>query len=75
MSRSYKKNPVIKTTNCKKFAKRQAAKKVRKADFVNDGGAYKKLGDSWEINDYVSRCFRDSDKEWCEGKEYLITRK
>ena len=77
MSRSYKKNPVMKSTNCKKFAKRQAAKKVRKADFVADGGDFKRIGDSWEINDYVSRCFREKDKWWFReaDKEYLIIRK
>ncbi|RLD62608.1 MAG: hypothetical protein DRJ01_05875 [Bacteroidetes bacterium] len=77
MSRSHKKNPVMKSTNCKKFAKRQASKKVRKSDEVSNGGEYKKIGEGWDINDYVGRCFRESDKWWFReaNKEYLITMK
>jgi len=66
MSRSYKKNPVTKSTNSKKFAKRQSNKRVRKAD-VDNGGSFKKLFESWEINDYVTYAFRESEKEWIEN--------
>jgi hypothetical protein len=53
MSRSYKKTPVFKSTNCKKLQKRRANKLVRKAEIVDDGSFYKRIGDSWDINDYV----------------------
>lgn len=64
MSRSHKKNPVQKDeSHFKKYWKRVAAKKVRKADSVENGGSYKKFGDSYNINDYVGKCFTEEDKE------------
>jgi len=63
MSRSYKKNPVMKSTNCKKKIKRRANKKVRKAD-IDNGGSFKKVSDSWEINDYISYGFCDDDRTY-----------
>lgn len=40
-----------------KWAKRQAAKAVRRYKGpIPDGGYYKKIYDSWSIHDYVSDC-------------------
>ena len=57
MSRSYKKNPVMKSKCSKKYYKRKAAKDVRKNNNIGNGSQYKKYGDSYNINDYVSRMF------------------
>jgi len=51
MSRSIKRNPVIKSSNKKGFWKRQANKKVRRED-IDSGGQYKKVYNSYDINDY-----------------------
>lgn len=59
MSRSYKKNPIYKsgTKHWKKFAKKQANKKVRQyKGYIPSGSFYKKLYNSWDIYDYTSRC-------------------
>lgn len=54
MSRSYRK--AIATCgyggSYKKFAKRQANKQVRKADYVHGGAYYKRIHCSWDICDY-----------------------
>ena len=34
------------------WAKRQASKKVRRTCGIDDGGAYKKVYESWDIRDY-----------------------
>lgn len=55
MSRSHKKVPVIKDEqHNKRKTKRRASKAVRRDWKVSDGGSYKKLFDSWEINDWRS---------------------
>lgn len=57
MSRSYKKTPIVKD-NCggRKFAKRQANKKVRNSMNVPDGKQYRKFYNTWNLYDYVSYC-------------------
>lgn len=61
MSRSYKRNPIIKDNGkSKKFAKRLATRKIRHLnnkfeDEVPSGKAYKKYFESWFIADYVCR--------------------
>ena len=76
MSRSYKKNPVIKSeSKAKGFWKREANKKVRHSKDVPSGRAFKKIGDSYNINDYVSKCFVDADNDYYNDREYLITMK
>ncbi len=56
MSRSYKKTPIVKSTPpiYRRFAKRQANKKVRKSVNIADKAAYKRVYQSWSIHDYVS---------------------
>ncbi len=53
MSRSRKKTPIGKDSGSKKWAKRQANKKVRKTKGLFSGKDYKKLYESWDINDYI----------------------
>lgn len=53
MSRSYKKNPVVKDRN--PWAKKYANRKLRrcsKEDYLLQKGLYKKSFESWEISDY-----------------------
>jgi len=53
MSRSYKKVPLLKDPGSKKWVKRQASKTVRRySKRLSHGGSYKKLYDTWNINDY-----------------------
>jgi len=55
MSRSYKKTPIVKDNFGGKTGKRYANKKVRKTkDCLFKGGEYKKIFESWNINDYIS---------------------
>lgn len=53
MSRSYKKNPVVKDHN--KGMKNLANRKLRrkKYDYLLQGGAYKKHFEQWDISDYL----------------------
>lgn len=61
MSRSFKKNLILKDSSgnsYRKWAKRQANKKVRKTKKVANGKQYRKVFETWDINDYV--CHWDS---------------
>lgn len=63
MSRSYKKNPGWKAS-CRrstKIDKRHASKSVRRAPFVDDGSAYKRFFNSWNIYDYNFRAHSHGD--------------
>ena len=64
MSRSYRRHPVLTLQSNSRFgarfAKREAAKAVRRAD-VGDGAEFKKHYDSYNINDYSFRAFREED--------------
>ena len=72
MSRSYKKNPVVKDYN--KGKKRLANKKVKvmlkqNPDAIGQNGNYKKAYEQWEISDWA---FRMTEQEWKEMYyEYL----
>jgi hypothetical protein len=57
MSRSYKKSPVISDYSRYRtaFYKRLAAKRVRRADEIDDGASYRKKFESWLIHDYRFR--------------------
>jgi len=57
MSRSYKRNPVYTDrTHGAKYWKRVSNKKVRKSNNVFlKGNKYKKIYNSWNIHDYISR--------------------
>jgi hypothetical protein len=54
MSRSYSRFAVVSdySRNYTSWAKRQASKKVRRTCGIDDGGAYKKVYESWDIRDY-----------------------
>lgn len=59
MSRSIKKTPIFKNSNQKyrKIAKRQANIKIRrKRCYIPSGKYYKKLYNSYDIDEYVSYC-------------------
>lgn len=55
MSRSYKRTPILKCCGDKKYGKRQANKKVRRSDksVLYRGKQYRKLYESWDINDVI----------------------
>jgi hypothetical protein len=54
MSRSYSRFAVVSdySRNYTSWAKRQASKKVRRTCGIDDGGAYKKVYESWDIRDF-----------------------
>lgn len=74
MSRSYKKNPVVKDGTTAKMGKKYANRKIRRQ--LNDadeellsGGKYKKAYESWDIRDYsFTKTFEDykidAIREW-----------
>lgn len=54
MGKSYKKMPILKDPYDKKWVKRQASKSIRRYKLtISNRGAYKKIFDSWDINDYI----------------------
>lgn len=55
MSRSYKKTPVCKSCGYGGYGKRLANKKTRRVNTntAYKGGQYRKLYDTWDINDYI----------------------
>lgn len=54
MSRSYRKTPIFKSHDGGKKMKRIASKTVRRNwEVPLKGGNYKKLFNSWDLNDYV----------------------
>lgn len=56
MSRSYKKNPIVKDNgNRHRYCKNQANRKVRKTNGITDGCSYKKLYCQYNICDHWSR--------------------
>lgn len=75
MSRSYKKNPYYTdgspgtTQESKKFAN----KKVRNTEDIPNGGAYKKVSESWDIHDFVDRwTWEEAKALWERGdNQYL----
>lgn len=66
MSRSYKKTPVAKDNFGGKTGKRMANKKVRKnKNELLKRGDYKKVSESWDINDFI--CYYSKEqaiKDW-----------
>lgn len=74
MSRSYRKNWIL-TDNYgspyKKFAKRQANKKIRKSKNVPNGKAYRKFFESWDICDYKIHYSPDFFYKDAENLEYF----
>jgi len=53
MSRSFRKNPIIKDSS--KWAKQHANKVVRRTQDVSGGKNYKKVFESWDICDWRIR--------------------
>ena len=58
MSRSYKKTPVMKCCGDRRYEKRQANKKV-----LYRGKQYRKLYESWDINDVIVFWSRNDAKK------------
>lgn len=55
MSRSFKKNPVVKDHDTGKWGKKQANRAVRRyKGEIHNGKAYRKHYCSWDIHDYIS---------------------
>lgn len=68
MSRSYKKNPIVKSHDCggkgKQFANRKVRRAVKDYDEIPKGGIYKKFFSSWDINDYILRWTKEDAIEY-----------
>lgn len=75
MSRSYKKTPICKSKHCKRTDKRLASKAVRNCKEVQDGKWYRRLYQSWDINDWIfyftwgmeMNSQRNTNPYWCVG--------
>lgn len=68
MSRSYKKHPIIKYAGCKDLKKiynrrLRRSNKIGLEDIPN-GNAYKKMNESWNINDITDWCSWEECKQW-----------
>ncbi len=77
MSRSFKKNPVVKDSGSKKWVKREASKSVRRfRGVIANGGAFRKIFCSWDINDYISRTQWNAETAkhltYMEWKKYYL---
>lgn len=78
MSRSYRKNPIVKDNGkskkeMKSLANRKVRRKLNDPDFnIADGKAYKKEFESWDIADFISRWAKeDAIKEYeSKSKKY-----
>lgn len=65
MSRSYRKTPIVKDNkNGRKFAKRQANKRVRRNEDVPNGKQYRKYYNPWDIYDWITFCSFEEYKSW-----------
>lgn len=78
MSRSYRKNPIVKDNGkskkeMKSLANRKVRRKLNDPDFdIADGKAYRKEFESWDIADFISRWTKeDAVKEYeSKSKKY-----
>lgn len=66
MSRSYKKHPIIKYAGCKDYKKiyNRKLRRTTNIDDIPNGNAYKKMNESWNINDITSWCSWEACKRW-----------
>ena len=75
MSKSFKKTPIVKcsSSNWRRFAKKEANKSVRRnKEIIPKGKAYRKIYNSFDIDDYVfympydikGSLFYDSKEKW-----------
>lgn len=74
MSRSYKKTPVCIDGKSGRVGKKLANRKVRRyKGIIPNGKSYKKLYESWEIHDFVSRVtYKEEQKKFeSDFKSYL----
>jgi hypothetical protein len=69
MSRSKKKNPVVKTSGDSRYGKKQANKRVRQTSGIDSGGAYKKVYEQWNICDNAREFFVPS--QWDIDNGYV----
>ena len=77
MSRSYKKSPVYTdgSPGTTKEKKKVANRKVRHTEDIPNGGAYRKVHDSWDIHDYTIRWTWEEAKAFWESGENEYLRK
>ena len=74
MSRSYRKNPIVKDNGkskkeMKSLANRKVRRKLNDPDFnMADGKAYKKEFESWDIADFISRWTKEDAINEYESK-------
>ena len=76
MSRSYKRNPVVKDKNSK-WTKQHANRLFRRCNSERDlisgkSGLHRKYTESWNIHDYVSRWTKAEAESGWEYEELLI---
>jgi len=74
MSRSERRTPIIKWNSffSKRFAKKQANKKVRHSDNIDNGCNYKKIYCSYNIVDYKTNLYRNKNVIW-KGTNHHMT--
>ena len=77
MNRSYKKTPIVKDNAGGKIGKRFANKKVRRLkNELLKRGEYKKIYESWNINDYISYyTLEDAIADWLEEEKDYVPKK
>lgn len=70
MSRSYKKNHIIKYAGDKEYKKlfNRKLRRVTSLDEIPNGKAYKKMNESWDIDDIRSYCSWEDYKEICKWR-------
>lgn len=70
MSRSYRKEPIIKCCPSSSIGKRFANRRVRRyTKELSDGCSYRRLYSSWDIHDYVCRVtINDHLESWGRWK-------
>jgi hypothetical protein len=73
MSRSRKRFPCVKGGGMGKYGKIVCNRKVRRAKDLPSGGAYRKVGSSWDIWDWKFVALPDKvdEKEWEEKKWWM----
>lgn len=67
MSRSYKKNPVVKDANdraMKRLANRTVRRRIKDDEDMPARLQHKKMTESWMISDYKSRMTREEAIQW-----------
>lgn len=82
MSRSYKKNPICKDSTKSSKKNKQIANRIVRRRYknaqneidTNARGSYKKMYESWDIHDYITRWTeRDAVESWNEEKTHAMS--